>query len=113
MSELATSGVIPAFTQADRLRKAREVAQIDQGTFAADLGVSRNTVTNYERGHVRPRRPVLLAWAMRTGVPLSWLETGEAPRHDDEGPAVRLPRLDSNQQPSGYSLSLVSASRAA
>jgi transcriptional regulator with XRE-family HTH domain len=40
--------------------------------------VSKNTVSNYERGFTTPRRPMLLAWAMATGVALSWLETDDA-----------------------------------
>ena len=67
---------IPSFAIGDRLRKARE---------HTGLG---HTVTNYERGHVSPRAIVLKMWALRTGVPLVWLETGEAPRPSDEGPRV-------------------------
>ncbi|WP_405472347.1 helix-turn-helix domain-containing protein [Paenarthrobacter ilicis] len=71
--------VIPQFTVADRLRKAREHTGLDQLEFAEELGVSRATVSNNERGVVSPRKIVLKAWALRTGVPVSWLETGEAP----------------------------------
>lgn len=49
------------------------------------MGVSRNTVYNNERGKVVPRRIVLKAWAMATGVDLTWIETGsttENPRPD-------------------------------
>src|SRR5690625_4929768 len=80
-----TSGSIPEFHIGDRLRKAREHAGIGPGQFADEIGVSRNTVTNYERGHVKPRKIVLNAWAMRTGVPLHWIQTGEDP-HQDDGP---------------------------
>ena len=44
MSELQVSGVVPMWTQADRLRKAREHAGLEQGEFALAIGVSRNTV---------------------------------------------------------------------
>lgn len=71
--------VIPQFNLADRLRKAREITGLDQAEFADELGVSRGTVSNNERGTVAPRQIVLKAWALRTGVPLKWLETGEAP----------------------------------
>ena len=81
MTEMPVYGEVPAWTVADRLRKAREHAGLEQAQLAADLGVSRNTVGNYEGGKVTPRRPVLVSWALRTGVPLSWLETGaESPR---------------------------------
>ena len=49
-----------------------------------------------------------MAWAMTTGVPLEWIETGEdKPRPDGPGGAQGLPRLDLNQQPFGYGDALV------
>jgi transcriptional regulator with XRE-family HTH domain len=86
------SGVIPTWTIADRLRKAREVTGMDQREFADHIGISRNTVTNYETGKTtRFSRPMLAAWAMATGVPLEWLEGMKAPHpgKPDEGPDVR------------------------
>lgn len=77
MSELTVGGVIPRWSQGDRLRKAREGVELDQAELARELGVSRNTVNNYERARVTPRRPVLIVWALRCGVPLSWLELGD------------------------------------
>lgn len=93
--------VVPEWTVADRLRKAREVAGLEQAELARDIDVARQTVGNYERGAVQPRRIVLKAWALRTGVPLEWLETGKAnPRQGGPDGGSALPRLDSNQQPS-------------
>lgn len=69
--------VIPKFTSGDRLRKARELTGMDQETFAELLGVSRGTVSNYERSRTMRRHAIVLrAWAMATGVPLYWLEGG-------------------------------------
>jgi transcriptional regulator with XRE-family HTH domain len=101
---LDASGVsVPAWTIGDLLRKAREHAGLEQTELAEDLGISRATVSNYERGHVRPRKAVVMAWAMRTRVPVGWLQTGQNPRQDG-GPdgGSTLPRLDSNQKPFGY-----------
>lgn len=69
---------VPEWTVGDRLRAAREKkAQLDQGPFAELIGVSRGTVSNYERGSVDHYKPIVLrAWAMATGVPVEWLETG-------------------------------------
>jgi transcriptional regulator with XRE-family HTH domain len=99
-------GPIPQFTMGDRLRKARELAGVESGDFADEIGVSRNTITNYERDKVRPRKIVLNAWALRTGVPLQWLLTGTAPASPPEGDAAEAvdtscARRDSNPQPSG------------
>lgn len=76
---------VPAWTIGDYLRKAREHAGLEQTELASDLGISRQTVTNYERGHVQPRKAVVMAWAMRTGVPVEWILNGESPR-PDRGP---------------------------
>lgn len=80
-----TTQTIPEWLLTDRLRKAREHAGIEQAAMAAWLGVSRNTVGNYENGRTRPRLIVLRAWAQATSVDLAWL-TGEATR--DEAPAT-------------------------
>ncbi len=54
MTEMPVYGEVPAWTVADRLRKAREHAGLEQAQLATDLGVSRNTVGNYEGGKVTP-----------------------------------------------------------
>jgi transcriptional regulator with XRE-family HTH domain len=74
------NGAIPQWTTGDRLRKAREQTGLGRSDFADELGVSRNTVMNYESGRTqRHARIVLRAWALRTGVPFEWLRTGDAP----------------------------------
>lgn len=93
MTQQPMPGAVPQWTISDRLRKAREYAGLDQAQFADEVGISRRSVTNYEKGHSQPSRPVLLAWSLRTGVAMEWLANG-----GDDG----LPRLDSNQRPSDY-----------
>lgn len=58
---------------------ARMHAGMEQAELAEVTGLSRNTIGNYERGKVAPRRAVLISIAMATGVDLGWLETGETP----------------------------------
>jgi transcriptional regulator with XRE-family HTH domain len=70
---------IPEWTQGDRLRKAREMLGMGQREFADHIGVSHQTITNAEKGHRAVRKITLNAWALATGVPASWLETGETP----------------------------------
>lgn len=69
---------IPAWTQGDRLRKAREEAGLSQGALAELIGVSRATVSNAEVGVGKkgPLKVTVRAWALATGVPAEWLETG-------------------------------------
>jgi transcriptional regulator with XRE-family HTH domain len=71
-----TGVVIPEFTVGDRLRKARELTGLDQQRFADEIGISRQSVSNYELGNTKVRKIVLIAWQMRTGVPVEWLEHG-------------------------------------
>lgn len=98
---------VPEFDIHDRLRKARELSGLDRAALADEIGVSRNTIGNYEGRATSHLKPIVLRqWALRTGVPYQWLLTGEGSRHD-RGPDG-LPRLDSNQQPSGYTGSQVS-----
>lgn len=82
MSTAPVPARIPAFTLGDRLRKARELTEMTTRDFAAQIGVSQKTISDAENDRRAPRRITLLAYAMATGVPLEWLETGreEAPR---------------------------------
>lgn len=68
---------VPEWTLADRLLKARTSAGMGQAELAKITGLSRQTVSNYERGIVTPRRSGVTLWALATGVPLGWLLTGE------------------------------------
>jgi len=85
------AGTVPQWTTRDRLRKAREITGQSQAEFAKDLGVSRGTVKNYESGAISAyRRPTLLAWAMRSGVPLEWLLTGQESPSSSPSPSKSL-----------------------
>lgn len=77
------------FGMPDRLGKALDVAGIASGDMADYLGVSRNTISNYINGRTEPRKQTLRLWALRTGAPLEWLQTGIWPT---TGPKV--PRSD-------------------
>lgn len=87
MSTAHASERVPAFTVGDRLRKAREKTGLDQGPFAEEIGVSRGTVSNYERGATAEgmKKAYLTLWAMRCDVPIDWLLTGKVPGEGDGG----------------------------
>lgn len=100
MSQLAagSSGAsVPRWTVGDRLRKARELTGLKQEEFGAEIGISRRSISSYEGGDKAPRRPVLLAWSMKTGVDMDWIVVG------DPSDGGGLPHLDSNQEPAGNS----------
>lgn len=67
---------VPQWTLGDRLRKAREEAGYTQRELAAAIGISRNSVVNYEVGATEPKRLAIQAWARLTGVPSEWLTWG-------------------------------------
>lgn len=80
---------IPAFTVGDRLRKAREAKTgLDQSQFAEEIGVSRGTVSNYERAETtKGMKPAYLKlWAMRCDVTVKWIETGIGASDGPGGP---------------------------
>lgn len=68
-----TEPAIPAWTLGDRMRKARVAAGLEQADLAKRVGVSRPTVSQWERGRSEPRATQLLAWADATGHHIEWL----------------------------------------
>lgn len=89
--------LVPEFTLGDRLRKAREIAGLSQAELAAEIGISRNSVVNYESQTKRIPRPSLVSWALRTHVDLGWL-SGE----QTSPPPAKRPRRDSNAGQMAY-----------
>lgn len=79
MTTAMSPGTVPEWTLTDRLRKARELTELNAEDFAAELNVSRSTVHNYESPTYNKKRRVIVlkAWAMRAGVDYGWLVTGE------------------------------------
>lgn len=70
----------PVWTLGDRLRKARDFAGITSTDMAGRLGVSRNTITNYENDHTSPSVLAVRAYATETGVDIDWLTDGARSR---------------------------------
>jgi len=80
---ITVDGAAPEWTLGDRLRKARMHAGMRQRELGDVIGVSQVSVNKYEHDGAQPRRPVLVSWAMATGVALDWL-VGEAEVADRE-----------------------------
>lgn len=70
---MTTTKTIPTWTVGDRLAKARRLMGWSQQRMADELGISIRTVVRLEDQTTAPKRPVLIAWAELTGVPLEWL----------------------------------------
>lgn len=91
------SSSIPTWTLGDRLAKALDHSGVSVADMADELGVSRNTVGNYIAGRTAPKRAVVAAWALLTGVPRDWLLTGDVDltgRDPNEGVVDRRGRPD-------------------
>lgn len=86
MAERA-EGDIPRFELRHRMALALEHGGLGVQEMADELDASRTTVSNYLHGRTQPRKPTLRVWALRCGVPYSWLITGEEPR-DTGGPVT-------------------------
>jgi len=77
MTEIMTSTPgVPAWTIADRLRKAREVSGLGQARLALVTGISRQTISNYERGATSPSKGNVKLIGLATGVDRYWLWDG-------------------------------------
>lgn len=61
------------------------------------IGASKRTIGRYEDG-AEPKRPVVIAWALATGVSLDWLETGDL---KEENPSPGGDGLQSSEPPAG------------
>lgn len=93
MSTQSQPNPIPEWTVADRLRKVRESAGYSQSELADLTGISRRTISNYEQGSPW-KRTAVMAWAMATGYPYSWIVTGvddgtNPPGDQEQGPTGR------------------------
>ena len=73
MTEAPHPAMVPQWTLGDRMRKARETAGLKQAELAERIGIGRSSIVNYESGRADPSRPVLLSWALATGVAYEWL----------------------------------------
>lgn len=90
------------FDLADRLRRALRVSGVGVQDMAEYLGVGRNTVSTWINGRIVPSRAMLRLFALRTGFPLEWLETGAAPSPDGGNGADECAPRDLNPEPTGY-----------
>lgn len=70
--------MIPKLELRHRLQLSREAAGYNRKAeeFAKELGVVRQTISNYENGHTTPDKTTLIAWSSLTNVPLWWLTDG-------------------------------------
>ena len=83
-----TAEVVPQFDRTDRMALALRHSRLTNQDMAEYLGVARETVSRWVNGRSTPNQGMLRLWAMRTGVPFEWLQTGEV-RHEGLEPPTR------------------------
>ena len=88
MSTAAPSPGIPAFHKGDRMRKSMQAAGLSYSDMMEYLDVSRNTISAWINLRTSPSRQTMRLWALRTGVPLEWLETGAVTSDEGENREV-------------------------
>ena len=64
-------------TIGERLRRAREIKELDQATLAGKIGVVTRTLQRWEKGDQIPDGVSITRIAKATNVQASWLLTGE------------------------------------
>ena len=75
-----TAGARPSWRLADRIRRAREYAGLEQRELANRAGISQATISAAETGRARPHRSTMMLIAAATGVAYEWLDDDD----DDE-----------------------------
>lgn len=71
------AGTVPKWDTADRMRKALRTSNVSIEEMADYLGVSRRSVGNWIGGRIEPSAQTVRLWALRTGVPFTWLCHGD------------------------------------
>lgn len=71
---------------ANRIRRARALARVSQSQLAAQVGVTRSAVAQWEsKANVRPSMDHLSRIAIVTEVQFEWLATGRGPtKHESD-----------------------------
>ncbi len=77
MSNASPATVAPRWELHHRLARSLEFGSVKVSEMASYIDVSERTMSNYLAGVTQPRRPALIQWALRCGVPLAWLEHGD------------------------------------
>lgn len=86
MTQQSAPGNIPALTLGWRLKMALDHSDISVQAMANQLGVTRATLSRWmsDKGS-RPKKAYLMQWALLTGVPFEWIETGRIAPPDPDG----------------------------
>lgn len=109
MSEQPNVAMRLEFDLADRLRKSLRVADVSVQEMADYLEVNRNTVGRWLGGGGEPKGLYIRMWALRTGVPLEWLTTGDIKQENPSpgGDGFPVSEPPAGIEPATFSLQLL------
>jgi transcriptional regulator with XRE-family HTH domain len=79
MTEFPQPAGIPEWTLGWRLKRSLAYAGISVEQMSDYLGVSRSSVSRWLNDRDEPRSGFLRVWALRCGVPYTWLRDGTIP----------------------------------
>ncbi|MBQ9918045.1 MAG: helix-turn-helix transcriptional regulator [Microbacterium sp.] len=89
LSPSSSGPYVPEWSFAEKFRKARKIAGMEQREFAEALGLTSSTVASYETGRSTPRfraaSPLAKKIQMLTNIDYRWFL--DLPDGDDVGPA--------------------------
>ena len=83
MSESPHEAGVPEWTLCWRLQRSLAYAALSVEQIAGELGVSRSSVSRWLNDRAQPRTAYLKVWALRCGVPYTWLRYGTVPPDKD------------------------------
>jgi transcriptional regulator with XRE-family HTH domain len=79
MTEMPDPALVPEWTLGWRLQRSLAHAEITVNEIADALNVSRATISRWINDRGAAPRPIYVKeWALRTGVPYTWLAYGTA-----------------------------------
>jgi repressor LexA len=84
-------------TIAQRIREARQLKQLDQGTLSAKIDIATRTVQRWEKGEQVPDSNYLMRIAKVTGVVAHWLLTGDGEMFPSEQQKSNVLPLPTNR----------------
>jgi transcriptional regulator with XRE-family HTH domain len=94
--------IVPQWTLADRLAKARQSLGMSQKEFGKLTSLSTRQIQFAEGGMAQKSQDVIITvYAFKTGVDYNWLKTGAKPTVPNGDGGALLLGLDSNQEPIG------------
>lgn len=99
-------GLLPVWTFADKIRKARDITGDNQKEFAARINLNASSLAAYETGRAEPRFRDAQALANRlqlaTGIPAWWFLTVDDPNAGNSKSAPTPKSESATVGPAGF-----------